>query len=159
MSNQFWKQPKVLVLTITYFQMKTDFLAIALISKKSKDFFKTMLLSFAMLQTFFARRIMVVSFNKNNWFSGELNPCQGSSFNSYINWSFSISVFYHSTDPTAYDNDLTILKMDVASICGGKKDENPVNLRILIVLEVFLLVLILTKVRLDNYFESKYVQN
>ena len=70
--------------------------------------------------------------------------------------SFSLSVFYHSTDPTAYDNDLTILKMDVASICGGKKDKNPLNLWILIVLEVLLLVLILTKVTLalnQNIFQ------
>ena len=38
--------------------------------------------------------------------------------------------------------------MDVASICGGGKEENnPFNLWILIVLEVLLLVLIITKVR------------
>ena len=59
-------------------------------------------------------------------------------------------VFYHSTKPTLDENDLTILNLDVVTICGGKETPHKFDLIILIILETILLVLILLKVSCQN---------
>ena len=61
-------------------------------------------------------------------------------------WLLFITVFYHSSKPTFDVNDLTIVELDVASICLGNQDSSPLDIIILVILETFLLVVILAKV-------------
>ena len=56
------------------------------------------------------------------------------------------AVFYHSSKPTFDVNDLTIVELDVASICLGNQDSSPLDIIILVILETILLVVILAKV-------------
>ena len=61
----------------------------------------------------------------------------------YLNTKINFSVFYHTADP---ENDLTILKLDVVTICGGKGSTHQSDIISVIVLESVLLVVILSKV-------------